>query len=69
MLDIIFYTSLCLIFYSHLGYPLLLLLLTKLRPNPVRKGDNLPNVDVMITVCNEESVIKAKLENIPYTSS
>ena len=64
MLDIIFCTSLFLIFYSHFGYPLLLMFLTKLRPKPVRKGENLPNVDVIITVYNEESVIKAKLENI-----
>ena len=64
MLDIVFWTSILLIFYSHIGYPLLLKFLCKLRPKPTTKGEYSPNVDVMIVVYNEESVIKAKLENI-----
>lgn len=53
-----------LILYVYFGYPLLLLILSKLRPGPlVRKADIIPNVSLIIAAYNEEKVIAHKIEN------
>ena len=51
------------IVYVYFGYPLLLFILAKLRPRPVRRGDVTPSLSLLIPVFNEERVIDQKLRN------
>lgn len=56
--------SLAVLAYIYAGYPLLLQLIVWIRgARPVRKGDALPPVSLVISAYNEEAVIRAKLEN------
>ena len=50
--------------YTYVGYPLLVLAVSKLRPRPVRRAEgHEPEVSVIITAYNEERDLAAKLEN------
>ena len=49
--------------YTYAGYPLLLLILSRLRPRAVKRADFTPAVSVIITAYNEERDLAAKLEN------
>ena len=55
--------SLAAIGYAYVGYPLLLIILSRLRPRPVRSGHWTPSVTVIIAAYNEERDLAAKLEN------
>ncbi|MDD5557266.1 MAG: glycosyltransferase family 2 protein [bacterium] len=59
----VFWVSAALIAYCAVVYPLLLLLLARLFPRPVRKGPATPDVAVVIPAHNEEKVIARKIEN------
>src|SRR5574341_155423 len=60
----VFWTAAAVVVYSYAGYPLLLLLLVRLRPAPaVKKSDACPNVSLLIVAHNEEARIEAKLRN------
>lgn len=59
----IFWLSVAMLFYTYVGYPLLLAVLSRLRPRVVRRGDWLPAVSIVITAYNEERDLGAKLEN------
>ena len=59
----VFTISAALIAYGYLIYPLLALLLARLFPRPVRKGEITPSATVLITALNEERVIGEKIEN------
>ena len=67
MLAAIFWISVALIVYTHLGYPLLLRLLVALRrstPTPAIPGkDELPRVSLIVAAYDEEEVIEAKVAN------
>lgn len=53
-----------LVLYVYLGYPLLLLILSKVRrAPPVAKADITPSVSLIIPAYNEESAIARKIEN------
>ena len=60
--EIIFITSLALIAYACVGYPILAFVLSRLRGKGVSKGDITPNVSVIIAAYNEERDIAAKIE-------
>ncbi|MGZ4480888.1 MAG: glycosyltransferase family 2 protein [Gaiellales bacterium] len=62
-LEVVFWTSLGLLVWTHLGYPLLMAGLARLRARPVSKADILPTVSFLIPAYNEQEVIEAKLEN------
>lgn len=60
----LFWSSVGLIFYTYLGYPLVLLALSLVRRRPVadRQGC-LPRVSLIVTVFNESRRIRAKIAN------
>jgi cellulose synthase/poly-beta-1,6-N-acetylglucosamine synthase-like glycosyltransferase len=61
--QIIFWLSASALFYTYAGYPLLLAVISAVRPRQVRRGDFESTVSVIITAYNEELVLAAKLEN------
>jgi cellulose synthase/poly-beta-1,6-N-acetylglucosamine synthase-like glycosyltransferase len=61
--QVIFWLSVAALFYTYIGYPLLVFLVAKLRPRPQRRGSFEPSVSVIITAYNEERDLAAKLEN------
>ena len=62
-MEAIFWLSLAAIGYAYVGYPILLIVLSKLRPKPVKSGHWTPTVTVIIAAYNEERDLAAKLEN------
>ncbi len=60
---IVFWLSVGLVLYAYAGYPLLLLVLSRIRSNTVQKGAARPLVSFIITAHNEESRIRGKLDN------
>lgn len=63
VMQVCFWASASVLFYTYVGYPLVLLIVSRLRPRPVRRAELTPNVSVIITAYNEEKDIAAKLEN------
>ncbi len=61
--QIFFWTSVAALLYVYVGYPLLVYLVSIVRPCPVKKSFVEPTVTVLITAYNEERDIRAKLEN------
>ena len=59
----VFWGALGVVVYVYAGYPLLIAVLARLRPQSVRKGSDLPTVSFIIAAYNEESAIEAKLHN------
>ncbi len=59
----IFSISTVALIYVYVGYPLLVYLVSRIRPRSVRKSPFAPLVTVLITAYNEEKDIAAKLEN------
>jgi cellulose synthase/poly-beta-1,6-N-acetylglucosamine synthase-like glycosyltransferase len=49
--------------YAYVGYPVLLSLISKIRPKPVHSADWAPSVSVIIAAYNEERDLATKLEN------
>jgi cellulose synthase/poly-beta-1,6-N-acetylglucosamine synthase-like glycosyltransferase len=65
MLAALFWISVGLIVYTHLGYPLVLRALVALRRRPVMPTalDELPRVSLIVAAYDEEEVIEAKVAN------
>jgi len=61
--EIIFWLSAAALGYTYAGYPLLLLIMSRLRPREVKRGAFEPSVSVIVTAYNEERDLAAKLEN------
>src|SRR5258707_15847934 len=61
--EIIFWLSAAALGYTYAGYPLLLLIMSRLRPREVRRADFEPSVSIIITAHNEERDLAAKLDN------
>jgi len=60
---VLFWFSLGFIFYIYLGYPLLVLGLSRLKPTPRFTPGETPGITLLIAAYNEEKVIAQKLEN------
>jgi poly-beta-1,6-N-acetyl-D-glucosamine synthase len=60
---IVFWVCVLVVAYSYFGYPILIRVLARLRPRPVRKASIEPSVAFIIAAFNEEKVIAEKLEN------
>ncbi len=63
MLEKTFWVLLGLIFYTLLGYPLLVLLIGGLKTRTGEREDIVPEVSVIIAAYNEENTIEKKLKN------
>ena len=61
--ELIFWLSAAALCYTYAGYPLLLVLISSLRPRLVRRAEFTPSVTVIITAYNEERTLAAKLED------
>ena len=64
VVSVLFWVSLGLLVWTHAAYPLFAHLLALIRSRPVRKGDDLPRVTVIVAAHNEESVIERRIENL-----
>ena len=62
-LKIVFWLSAAALCYTYVGYPLLLMLVSRLRGRAVRVAEWTPHVTAIITAYNEERDLAAKLEN------
>ena len=61
---LIFWLCICSIIYAYAGYPLLLTLLSRLKPKPLSPQPSFyPSVTLLIAAHNEQAVISKKLEN------
>jgi len=60
---VIFYSSIIVVLYAYLGYPLLLMLLSAVRNRPVQKATITPPVSFVIADHNEQKHIRHKMEN------
>jgi cellulose synthase/poly-beta-1,6-N-acetylglucosamine synthase-like glycosyltransferase len=63
VVEILFWGSLFCIFYTYIGYPLLITFLSSLINNRVKKKEVEPSVTLLITAFNEEKDIEQKIEN------
>jgi cellulose synthase/poly-beta-1,6-N-acetylglucosamine synthase-like glycosyltransferase len=61
--EIIFWISFGAIAYTYAGYPILLMLVSRVRSRPVLRGDFTPFVTVIVAAYNEERDLAQKLEN------
>ena len=61
--EIVLMTSVALIAYVYVGYPVLVFLMSRLFARPVRQADVMPRVSLIITAYNEERDLEAKLDN------
>ncbi len=71
-MEVVFWLSVAAVGYAYLGYPLLLSLLSKIAPKPVKSKEWTPSVSVIIAAYNEERDLATKLENtlaLDYPSS
>jgi glycosyltransferase involved in cell wall biosynthesis len=61
---IAFWTSLGALGWTHVGYPLAVAVVARVRPRRVRKLDETPRVSVIVAAHDEEEVIEHRLDNL-----
>jgi cellulose synthase/poly-beta-1,6-N-acetylglucosamine synthase-like glycosyltransferase len=61
---IVFWTSLAALAWTHAAYPLAAWVLAAIRTRPVRTGDELPKVTLIVAAHNEEAVIDRRIANL-----
>jgi cellulose synthase/poly-beta-1,6-N-acetylglucosamine synthase-like glycosyltransferase len=61
--ELIFWLSAAALFYTYVGYPIVIASISLLFPRKVMRGEFQPNVSIIITAYNEERDLAAKLEN------
>ena len=64
MLYFIFWLSLLILFYTFIGYAVLIFLLSKIIAKKASKQNIFPKVSVVIAAYNEEKVIAQRLKNL-----
>ena len=64
MAEFVFWLCLLLPVYAYLGYPLLIGLIARFRPAPVRQAGSSPSVSIIIAAHNEAEHIGAKLQTL-----
>lgn len=66
LIEIAFWLAAAIVFYTYLGYPILLCILTRFiskRKNEPLSDDELPQISHLIAAYNEEDVIEEKIQN------
>ncbi|MDH7489309.1 MAG: glycosyltransferase family 2 protein [Anaerolineae bacterium] len=63
ILAVVWWVLAALVAYTYAGYPALLAILARIRPNPPLRADIQPSVSLIIAAHNEEACIREKLEN------
>lgn len=61
--QLLFWSSLAILLYTYVGYPVAISLWARWRPRPTRQGEITPKVTVLVAAYNEEDCIAAKIEN------
>jgi len=61
---ILFWVLLFTVCYCYFGYPFLIFLIARFKPNPVHKESIEPTISVVLSVYNEEDVILKKINNL-----
>jgi cellulose synthase/poly-beta-1,6-N-acetylglucosamine synthase-like glycosyltransferase len=64
LLKILFWSSLALILWTHIGYPVAIGVLSSVRRRAVRKEDITPSVAVIVAAHDEEGVLAGRLDNL-----
>jgi glycosyltransferase involved in cell wall biosynthesis len=62
--EVVFWSSLKALAWTHAGYPAAMGVLARLRPRPVRKAGITPSVSLVVSAHNEESIIRRRIENL-----
>jgi cellulose synthase/poly-beta-1,6-N-acetylglucosamine synthase-like glycosyltransferase len=62
-LELLFFTSVFIVFFAYFGYPLTMYGISLIKNNPVKKSPFSPSVTLIITAHNEEKRIREKLGN------
>lgn len=60
----VFWFSTLMLFYVFIGYPLLILVWSRLRADPADRGDFEPSISVLLVARNEQATIRRKLTNL-----
>jgi cellulose synthase/poly-beta-1,6-N-acetylglucosamine synthase-like glycosyltransferase len=61
---VVFWIVVAALLWTHAAYPLAAGVLARVRARPVRKGDVLPSVALIVAAHNEEAVIGRRIENL-----
>jgi cellulose synthase/poly-beta-1,6-N-acetylglucosamine synthase-like glycosyltransferase len=61
---VLFVAAILALLWMFAGYPLVLFLIAKLRPNPISRQPNFPLVSILVCTYNESGVIKRRLQNL-----
>src|SRR2546423_2549605 len=66
LLEVIFWVCAAGVAYAYVGYPLLLLVASRLRPHPVRRapGARPPSVSMIVAAYNEEGRIAGRRDEL-----
>jgi cellulose synthase/poly-beta-1,6-N-acetylglucosamine synthase-like glycosyltransferase len=64
VVTVLFWAALAALVWTHVLYPLAAVALARVRDRPVRSGDALPIVTLIVAAYNEESVIERRIENL-----
>jgi len=64
LLEVIFWTAAAFIVWTHLGYPMFVALLARLRPRPVRRAPIEPAVTLVIAAHDEQDTIEATVRGM-----
>ena len=64
MIECVFFGAGALLFYTFIGYPVLIAILARGRARTVPTLTNLPSVSIIIVAHNEEAIIGDKLDNV-----
>ncbi len=64
IVKVLFWFSSGALAWTQLGYPLFVAALARVRSRPVRKGDFVPSVSLIVAAHDEEDVIERRLENL-----
>jgi glycosyltransferase involved in cell wall biosynthesis len=64
ILKTVLWGSLGALAWTHVAYPAAATVAARMRPRPVRKGDDLPTVSVIVAAHDEEAVIERRVENL-----